>query len=274
MSRFSLGTGSIVGAGAIVVLVISTALARGPYTGATSARKTANSAVPEVVAEAPSARPRSSSSASRPGGSLPRASASGAGSSNVEVSPLPGGDVRQAILDLEAKRRVGDIRGQLGVLEKLAEIDVAAFGDNDLQTKLVTLSQQVTLLPGNEPDRLFSLLATKTGTHGPDVLLLLVTNRGGSTASKLAEKLLENPDVLERGSQAMQIAYLLRKAKCEDKKALFERAGEKGDRRTRGQLDELNRDCNRGRRRQPGCCLSKDPALLSALAAMDARNMK
>jgi hypothetical protein len=199
----------------------------------------------------------------------PRAVAGDTGS--AEPSVLPGAEVRQILLDLDKKRRMGDARGQLALLEKLAETDKASFGDDDLQKNIISLTQQVTLLPGNESDRMFNLLATKTGTQGLDILLFLITNRSG-TASTIAAKLLENDEIVERGSPAMQIAYKLRKAKCDAKKDLLAEAGEKGDRRTRGQLEELNQDCSRSRRRGPGaCCMHKDPALLAALAAMDAR---
>ncbi len=274
MSRFSLGMGSIAGAGAVVLVVISTALARGPYAGAPPQKGSSGTDTPPVgPATAGSARVRGDSSASKPtsSGGKTAVTAGGASSGTPSVSPLPGADVRQILLDLDKKRRMGDARGQLGLLEQLAEIDKASFGDDELQKNIITLTQQVTLLPGNESDRMFNLLATKTGTQGLDILLFLITNRSG-TASTLAAKLLENPEIVERGSPAMQIAYKLRKAKCDAKKSLLAEAGEKGDRRTRGQLEELNQDCSRSRRRGPAaCCLHKDPALLAALAAMDAR---
>lgn len=274
MGRFSLGMAAPVSALSLVILVIVTALVRGPYAGADPQRRTASRAPAEIAAPlSPSMAPKSATpllGSARPAVSV---AVSVVQTSGAEV-PSAGADIRQAIVDLDAKRRVGDVRGQLALLERLADLDVAVFGDADLQTKLVTLSQQVTLLPGNEPERLFSLLSTKTGTHGPDMLLHLVTNRGGSTASKLAAKLLEDPEVVARGSEAMQIAYLLRVASCDEKKSLFARGGAKGDRRTRGQLEQLSRDCSRSRRRPSGCCFGKDPHLLAALAALDARNVK
>ena len=277
MSRFSLGVGSIAGAGAVVAVVISTALARGPYAGGSPARRSAEPDAPDTAASA-SARARPDPSGPKPAltGGRTAAVAGDAGSGAPSVVPLPGADTRQLLLDLDKKRRMGDTRGQLAVLEQLADIDKAAFGDDEMQKNVITLTQQVTLLPGNESDRMFNLLATKTGTQGLDILLFLITNRSG-TASTIAAKLLENAEIVERGSPAMQIAYKLRKAKCDEKKALLPEAGEKGDRRTRGQLEELNQDCNSRsyRRRGPAaCCMHKDPALLAALAAMDARGTK
>jgi hypothetical protein len=274
MSRFSLGMGSIAGAGVVVLAVISTALARGPY-GGPAPRRSADSDVTESPSATP-ARARVDVSAPKPllSGAKTVASPGEATSTAPVVVPLPGADVRQLLVDFDKKGRMGDARGQLAVLEQLAELDKASFGEDELQKKIITLTQQLTLLPGNESDRAFNLLATKTGTHGLDIMLFLITNRSG-TASTLASKLLENNEIIERGSPAMQIAYKLRKAKCEQKKALLPEAGEKGDRRTKGQLEELNQDCNSRafRRRGPGaCCLHKDPALMAAIAAMDARS--
>jgi hypothetical protein len=273
MSRFSLGMGSIAGAGAVVLVVISTALARGPYAGgAPASRRAADTDVEATAAAATgSVRVRVDSSAPKPTLTGGKTAAVAGNTTSAGPSVLPGADVRQIFLDLDKKRRIGDAKGQLALLEQLAEIDKASFGGDELQKNIITLTQQLTLLPGNEADRMFNLLAMKTGTQGLDILLFLITNRSG-TASTIAAKLLENEEIVERGSPAMQIAYKLRKAKCDAKKDLLAEAGEKGDRRTRGQLEELNQDCGRSRRRGPGaCCMHKDPALLAALAAMDAR---
>ena len=59
----------------------------------------------------------------------------------------------------------------------------------------------------------------------------------------------------------MRIAYDLRLARsCEAKKALYERAGEEGDRRTLGQLYVVSRECG-----------SKDPNLKAAIEALKKR---
>ena len=55
---------------------------------------------------------------------------------------------------------------------------------------------------------------------------------------------------------------------CDEKKALFGRAATDGDRRSLGQLQQLDRRCGR---RSPGCCFENDPDLRAALDALNAR---
>jgi hypothetical protein len=100
------------------------------------------------------------------------------------------------------------------------------------------------------------------GTAGPDLLYELLTTRGGSKAAKRADELLRDEAVRSRGSPAMRVAYDLRTAKtCDAKRALYERAGEEGDRRALGQLHVLSRECG-----------SSDPKLKAAIEALKKRH--
>lgn len=255
----------------MVLLVVGIAVSRGPY-GA----DVAPSPSPERDKKSNDEARRSSPGGAGSGSA--KASASGAVSARPGASSetrtelgLPSMDVRKARQDFDAKQRLGDLKGALSALEVLCALDADALSDAELRRSILAMSQTVTLMKGDEPDRLFGLLAQKTGTRGPDLMFELVTTRGSSEASKIAAQLLDQEAVLARGSEAMQIAYKLRKAKgCEAKKAFFAAAGEKGDRRTLSEV-QLSQ-C--GRRVRDNCCPPKDPALEAAIAAFAARGMK
>jgi hypothetical protein len=120
---------------------------------------------------------------------------------------------------------------------------------------------------GVDGERLLTVINTKMGAAGPDMLFELMTTKGGSRAAKRAEELLRDEAVRLRGSPALRIAYDLRVARsCEDKAALLDRAKDDGDRRTLGQLQLLNQDCRRGE-----CCLSNDPKLRAAMDGIKER---
>lgn len=189
-------------------------------------------------------------------------------------------DALAALADFVDRRQKGDNPGALSALEKLAEADKEAFADKKLQDQIVDLSQSVCRNPGPDNDRFFTLLTTKTGTHGPDIMLTLVTTKGGSSAATNAQQLLSQPDNLARGTPAMRVAFELHKAACTAKIPLFERAGKEGDRRAYAQLKQVNHSCGqprRGRRKRRvmvGCCLAGTPQLGAAIAAMNARGIK
>lgn len=253
----------------MVALIVGISLARGPY-GAAPSSAPASERDKRSGGDARHAPTAASGSAKASVSSAGSARPAGSSETRTELG-LPSMDVRKARADFDAKQRLGDLKGALTALEALCAIDADALGDAELRRSILAMSQTVTLMKGDEPDRLFSLLAQKTGTRGPDLLFELVTTRGSSEASKIAAQLLDQEAVLARGSEAMQIAYKLRKAKgCEAKKALFAAAGEKGDRRTLAEV-QLSQ-C--GRRVRDNCCPPKDPELEAALAAFAARGMK
>src|SRR5687768_9144107 len=102
MSRFSHGMGSIAGAGAVVLVVISTALARGPYAGVAPASRRAADSEAEATATAASgsARVRVDPSAPKPTLTGGKTAAVAGDTASAEPSVLPGADVRQILLDL------------------------------------------------------------------------------------------------------------------------------------------------------------------------------
>jgi hypothetical protein len=184
---------------------------------------------------------------------------------------LPSAGERDAMNGFLDRVRRNDLKGSVTALEALAGSHPNALKDKEVREQIVELSQRVMLLQGDEPQRMFDVLSSKTGTTGIDILYYLVTSKGGSRAAKAAERILADPKVVERGTEAMQVAWALRNAKCEDKRKYFARAGEHGDIRTLGQLSILNRSCGR---RNRGCCMHKDPDLVAAIDAMEARGFR
>lgn len=259
------------GLAAGVLLIVAMAFARGPYGGAGGPA----SAAPHDGAQGDDGGGRrsgggSSARVSASGAPLLGGTATGASSTKTELG-LPTMELRKAREAYDAKMRLGDLKGALGALEALLAIDPDALADGELRRSIISLAQTVTLMKGDEPDRLFGLLAAKAGPRGPDLLFELVTTRGSSEAAKVAAQLLEQEAVLSRASEAVQLAYKLRKAKgCEAKKVFFADAGAKGDRRTFSEVQLAT--C--GRRVRDNCCDAKDPALVAAMEAFAARGIK
>jgi len=180
-----------------------------------------------------------------------------------------GGDAREARSALTQALQLGRYPAATDTLARLLDMDPRAAEDSEVHSDVVELSMRVMLQPGNDADRVFDMITTKMGTTGIDILYELVTTHGGARAAARAEDVLKDPGVRARGTPALRIAYDFRVTRaCDQKKALFGRAKTDGDRRTWGQLQQVNRRCGR---RSPGCCFENDPDLRAALDAIDAR---
>jgi len=129
-------------------------------------------------------------------------------------------------------------------LAALLEKDRGAPREKETRAAIVELSMRVMLLQGPEPEMVFGLICQRMGKTGIDILYELLTTRGGSRGAKRAEELLKDEKIRKKGSDAMRVAYDIRTARgCDDKKAFLYPARKYGDRRTLGQLYELNRTC-------------------------------
>ncbi len=120
-------------------------------------------------------------------------------------------------------------------------------------------------------DRMMTLLSKEMAEGGIDVLFELVVTRGGTGATWHAAQLLEQKKILDRGSDALRIAYALRKANsCKKVRAIFADAAKLGDRRAARELKIIG-----GPRRQcqaRGCCIvASDQAIKSTIASINAR---
>lgn len=257
--------------------ILLIAAVRGPVFPDADRARGAVSGSPEASDEGP----RASSGPARGGTSAAASGSAKAGSWGLpdlpgleddkppSVTPAP--EEREAVKTFLDRVRKNDLKGSVAALESLAADHPSAIKDPEVKGEIVELSQRVMQTQGDLPDRMFDVLARKSGTTGIDILYYLVTSKGGSKASKVADRLLADPKVVARGSEAMRVAWELRKAPCEAKKALFARAGEHGDQRALGQLFELNRSCGR---RNRSCCLHKDPGLEAAIDKMKERGYR
>jgi hypothetical protein len=223
----------------------------------------------------PSAQPASSSTAPRPSARPPSTSPpagtarSPATPSPPTAAPPPAADAREARAALRRELQLGRYGTATEALARLVEVDPRAAEDGEVRADIVELAMRVMLLTGNEPDRVFEMIAGKIGTTGIDILYELLTTRGGSRAASRAEEVLQDEKVRARGTPALRIAYDLRQTHdCEAKKALFHRAKADGDGRALGQLQLLGRRCGR---HANACCLQNDPALREAMDGIKAR---
>ena len=254
---------SIAGLAATILLIVGAAVLRPPLDDEGPAGPHGAGSA-SASAEARAALATSSSAAV---GEAPRGSASARDASTSKPASPP--SAREARVQFERDVDARRLKEAAASFADLLEIDPLAPKDSDVREAILKLAMQVALLEGPEPDKVFELIATKTGTVGADILYDIVANRGGSRAWRYAEELLKDESVRARGTPAMRVAYDLRAAKgCEDKIALLDRASADGDGRTYGQLQTVNRDCSR---RSHECCLRTNPRFKAALEAIRVR---
>jgi len=179
--------------------------------------------------------------------------------------------IRTAADDLERNLRGNNLTSAIESLKALIAIDPDVI--KDAHDDIIDLTQRVMLLKGNEPSDMFDILVNKMGSGGIDILYEMVTTKGGSDAAVESKKLLDKPDVLAKGTPAVQVAYKLRdnvrgNGSCEAIKSLFPDVRQYGDRRAFGELLLLGGRCGR---RHVGCCLSGDAEYEDTMKAMLAK---
>jgi hypothetical protein len=180
-------------------------------------------------------------------------------------------DVRAALDDFHKKIAFNALNQALPALEHLIEIDPDVA--KDAHSDIVDLAQRIMGLKGSEPDQVYEILVTKMGTDGIDILYEMVTTKGGSDAAVYSKKLLDRPDILARGSPAVQVAYKLREAKsCDEIRALFGDIREHGDGRSLGQLYLIGK--RRCSRYGGACCLENDKDLDTTIKAVQAKGFQ
>jgi eukaryotic-like serine/threonine-protein kinase len=120
-----------------------------------------------------------------------------------------------------------------------------------------------------ESKEVFDALTNDLGPGGLDVLFHLMRTRGGSKASRRASDILSKPEVMERASPELRIAFELRAATCPDKRALFTRAADEGDQRA---LDELLiMQQARCTPKRDTCCYKEDEEIKAAISKLRGR---
>jgi hypothetical protein len=154
-------------------------------------------------------------------------------------------------------------------LLELAREEPAAFADPKVRASAATAAQKAATAGGAEADEVFTLLATKLGAPGIDVLFELVRGDESSKGAERARNWLARREVYDTGSAAMKVAYELLRATCSRRQFLFPRAGEEGDERALALLMAMQPPACDSLRGQ--CCFKRHGDLERAVAAIQAR---
>ncbi len=206
--------------------------------------------------------------ASTPGGALPAPSASGAAPREIEIE-VDGLDAHTWKIRLVQAAEAEDWTRGAAAIAALARIDPEAFGEGRTRQAAVAVAASLAFEGGANADRVFSSLTNDFGDGGIEVLFDIVRTRGGTNASKRASQILGTPEVAARVPAGMRLALELRRAPCPDKRGMFARAAEEGDKRV---LDELvilrERRCERD---SDPCCFKADDELAAAIKRMRER---
>lgn len=145
-------------------------------------------------------------------------------------------------------------------VEKVLRMDPDAIDDPAVSKSLLAYTVRACINEGAACKGMMDLLSERAGTAGPDLLFELITTKGGTSAQKRADRLLADPSVMRGASEALRIAYELRKASgCGAVEKLYPEVEKKGDHRALRELKILQ---SRRQCRARGCCLNgQDPAV-------------
>jgi serine/threonine-protein kinase len=181
---------------------------------------------------------------------------------------------------LRAANESKDPKKAAAAIGDLATRDPAAFRDRAVQTETALLAELVVTGDRQEADAVFTILESKLGADGLDVLYDLVSResktdpleRGGlvkpSGAPARARAILAKPEVIARASPAMRVALEIRSSQCQRRTFLFARAAKDGDDRALSILSAMQPPtCGP----QGGGCCTKHPELDRAIAEIQAR---
>lgn len=160
------------------------------------------------------------------------------------------------------------VKESVDALEQLLIVDPSAGEDKDVRAAVVKLAPDAALLRNETSEKMNTLLSSRMGSVGIDLLFDLVATRGGSVAAQDAERILRDEAMRARGSEAMRIAYDIRFASgCDAKREHFERARSQGDGRAVMEL-KLLRECRRGNT----CCMRNDQQLDDLITALEKKS--
>lgn len=168
--------------------------------------------------------------------------------------------------------QIGHWDNAIDSLEVFVKMDPDGPKDHNVKTGVNDLAVKACVdKTAGRCKRIMALLSERMGEGGVDILFELVVTRGGTGATWHAAQLLQKPDVISRGSEALRMAHALRTANsCPKVKALLGDAAKVGDTRA---IRELNIITSRGSQcRARGCCIiQSDPTVKSAIATIQAR---
>lgn len=179
--------------------------------------------------------------------------------------PLSSPEAKAAFRKFDEMMRKRLAKESVDAFEQLLTVDPSAPQDKEVRQAALKLTADVGLLRNEVTEKMNTLLSSRMGTIGIDLLFELVETRGGTVAAQDAERILRDEATRARGTEAMRVAYDIRFAQgCDAKKALFDRAKTSGDGRAAMEL-KLLRECRRGN----SCCMRGDKSLDDLIDAIE-----
>jgi serine/threonine-protein kinase len=134
-------------------------------------------------------------------------------------------------------------RGEQALLALIDRDATAGLADETTRGAARDVASALDSMGEKHGDRAFEALEKRAGSYGVDVLYDIVQSRGLSKPALRATKSLARPDVAAHASPALRIALELRKAPCDKKLELLDRAVEEGDVRALTVLETLGSAC-------------------------------
>jgi serine/threonine-protein kinase len=164
----------------------------------------------------------------------------------------------------------GDAGNGARAILALSEIDPEMFEQAEIVNDTAIVVVAAELGDRTLADKVWELLGSdEIGAAGPDVLYMIVTQRGGSRGAERAKEMLARDDVKARISPALSVTMALRDAPCREKPALYERAANEGDQRSLMLMMALRpSDCAAN---GLGCCPPPDGTLDTAIRRLGER---
>lgn len=179
--------------------------------------------------------------------------------------PLSSPEAKAAWRKLDDLMRKRLAKESVEAFEQLLMVDPLAPQDKEVRQAVLRLTADVGLLRNEVTEKMNTLLSTRMGSVGIDLLFELIQTRGGTVAAQDADRILRDEAVRARGTEAMRIAYDIRFASgCDAKKALFDRARTSGDGRAAMEL-KLLKECRRGNT----CCMRGEQPLDDLIEAIE-----
>jgi hypothetical protein len=159
----------------------------------------------------------------------------------------------------------------LDAAEHAVDLDAKLAGDETLLGGVAHFAER-----DESHAQVLKFAAEHLGSHGADLLFHVWSSTSQKTpATEKAKELLDDGDVKDNMSQALELALLIRQSdSCEDRKALMGRLEKFGDERVMVPMREMakTRGCGPAKKNDCFPCLRKDSAFKDALTQVAMRN--
>jgi serine/threonine-protein kinase len=158
-------------------------------------------------------------------------------------------------------------RGVQAVLA-LVTLEPAAFAERDLRAAAVAHLVGAEFDNNQRMDEVWKALSERGGVEGLEVVYDVVRTRGGTKAARRAVGILRSSEVAARIPVDMRMAFELRTAPCDQRKAILARAGNEGEARVLAELTLMREaDCDSD---EP-CCFRDTKVLADAIKQLKAK---